>query len=165
MPAPVSSASTAQRTSSIQDGDEAATAGQWSRAIAVWRAQLDGPERDAATQRIRWFLAESPGGHAAFDAPVGIRQRTLLLGGVASGIAGTACVLIGVDQDGAVQNALAVAAWVLYVLTAILAVIYARRSGQQPTGDHQPLSPTELQRATTLAAAVDHPHHPRTSVA
>jgi amino acid transporter len=152
-------------TPTVQDGDRAANAGHWSEAIAVWGQQLSGPERDAATQRIRWFLAESPGGRPVRDAPAGVPQRTLFLAGVAFGIAGTACVLVGVDQDGNFQNALAVAAWVLYVLTAILAVFYARRSGQREAGNHTLLSPADLQRATTLAALVDGHQHPQSTAA
>jgi len=137
-------------TPSIEDGDEAARAGAWSDAVAIWSRLLGGDQAEAATARLRWFLDEAAG----TDSRPGIRQRTLFLVGVALGALGTACVLIGTSQDGLVRNLLATAAWVSYLLTAILAVRYARRSGHHRHAT-APLDPVDLQHAVTLAARLD----------
>lgn len=140
-------------SSTISDGDDAAKAGNWSQAVAIWERHLESDHPDAAVQRLRWFLQEASGTRNQprryANAPV-----TLLVA-LGCGLIGTASVLIAEGQSGSVATLLAAVAWLLYITSATLAVAYAFIVGRTPAQGETPLSPAEVERARRLASSLD----------
>jgi len=147
-------------------GDEFARAGEWAQAVAAWNRALDAGDRQAATQRLRWFLDETDGpgaGTAARAAPQRAGRVRLLLAVAGGAIVGTVCVFLGQDQTGSARNVLAAVAWLAYIAAAALAVTYAFASGRRVRSTDAGLTAAELCRARDLAAVIsrsDGPDHP-----
>ncbi len=141
---------------SIEDGDQAAANGEWQRAVNIWGRHLATGECAAAASRIRWFLDEASGTPAP---PVSKSARqdafVILLVGIGCGIVGTALVLIGENRTGTSQDVLAAFAWTLYIVAAVLAVIYAYKIGRSAENATPPIVPDDVKRAAQIAASLD----------
>lgn len=141
---------------SIADGDRAAAVGDWTRAIGNWQALLEGCDRDAAAKRINWFLSEAD---AVNSGTVGFQRprhnlRLFLVGTLFGSVLATAMVLVAEGVSGATATMLAAVAWLLYGVSAILAVVYAYRTGQPFRGAPGRLAPDDIARARRLAERI-----------
>lgn len=141
---------------SIGAGNRAAATGDWVQAIAIWERLLDTPDRQAANQRLHWFLDESTTEASiwGFDPERQFDRRRLLLASLVCAVAGTALVFVGQGQSGTARNLIAALAWVLYIATATLVVRYAFASGASPHREMPGLTESELHRAREIASSL-----------
>lgn len=138
-------------TGQLETGDQAATAGNWVQAIAVWEQVLVTDEGPDATRRIRWFLAEASPREPVRENPWH-RRVTRLIVAIGCAVAGTACVLAGQEVTGSARIVLAATAWVFYIAAATLSVAYAFGAGNHSScSDASRLEARELRRAHDLA--------------
>jgi hypothetical protein len=112
---------------SIERGDRAAARGDWIQAIREWEEVLATSDRAAAIHRIRWFMSET--GPALSADPIQrrpLRDRgVLLVTAVVCALLGTASVLLGQGEQGALRNMYSAFAWLAYVASAALVVAHA----------------------------------------
>ncbi len=141
---------------SVAEGDRAAARGDWPSAVGIWQGLLEGNERNAAIERIQWFLDEAD---SAQTDTAGFQlhchgARFLLSIAFTSGALATATVLVARGESGATALTLASVAWLLYAVSAALAVVYAYRTGR--TSRRQPgrLTPDEVVRSAQLAGEI-----------
>lgn len=141
---------------SIAGGDRAARRGDWPLAIGIWQSLLDGNQREAAAERIRWFLNETSSGRPETGSVPSHRRMTNLPLAVAlgCGLIATALVLIAESASGPSGNFLAAAAWLMYIVSATLVVIHANRSGRSSIRMSGNLSSDDILRARQLADSV-----------
>jgi hypothetical protein len=137
----------------IEQGDFAASAGDWPKAIDIWTRLLDGKEGLVAAHRLRWFMSEMAGEE---DPASTWRKRRSgaalpMLFALGCGIMGTAFVLAGENQSGSTRNILSAAAWLMYIACAILVVSHAYRVGKTPPSVPDQFSTLDRDRASKLA--------------
>lgn len=142
------------RTVSIAEGDRAAARGDWPDAVGIWHALLESDQREAATQRIRWFLGEVESGKTVFRRR-GPGSRLVLAIAFVCGMFATLAVLVAQGVGGTAATALASAAWLLYAVSASLAVVYAWRTGQPTNRRPIDLTSGEIAHAALLAKELD----------
>lgn len=141
--------SVSQTTDDIGIGDELARSGDWRSAIAVWQsaAARDATCRESVERRLTWFLEQTRGS----PKPLESRSVRLVIAAAMSGLLGTMLVLAAGEPGSPYSNLLAAVAWVLFIVSATMAVIAARRR-QQPELD------TMLRRARATADRLDTSH-------
>ncbi len=146
---------------SIAAGDAAAAIGEWAEAVTNWERALGTPDRAAASQRLRWFLAENGGGTANMRErrTRGTRGRFLAVA-VGCALLGTACVFLGQGQSGTVRNVLAGVAWALYIAAATLVVTYAFTGGDSASRIEN-VSESDVREAFAMAERLASNRHER----
>lgn len=141
-------------------GDVFALDGQWQAAVSGWAADLDGPNSAQAESRLRWFLEMTGGGVDPRQDPWRPLLPEPFLTGVAAATIGTAAVLIAESLVSPWNHALAVVAWLLYVLAAVCGLVYAKRHGvQHPiplTAELLDIAHQQAKRIDTGSATIDH---------
>lgn len=141
---------TAPQPHHIESGDMLAKSGEWAIAIDAWQqAVVDDPRQlGRVEQRLNWFLGEIQ------------QEGPRLPGRIATcigGCAGTALVGVGciqyADTPGTLTaSALAVTAWLMFIMSAVMAVVAAH--GDTPR-DYQEL----LRLARTHASRLTSSQH------
>jgi hypothetical protein len=138
----------------LEAGDRAARRGDWPEAVAQWANHRTGPARQAAEQRLRWFLAETESGFPR--SPNDPNAQAILLAALGTATLGTAVVLAGIRMDGAQATAASVIAWLAYAIASVLAVAYAWRRGLVARRG-VPLRDGDVARSLEIARALGTP--------
>jgi hypothetical protein len=114
----------APQTDQIEAGDKLATCGDWLIAIEIWqRAVAHDPRlRRRVQQRLTWFLHETdPRGPQS-----SIKPTVCIWASVGAALLGVGCISIAGTPGEPVANVLAATAWVMFTMSAVLAIVAAR---------------------------------------
>jgi anti-sigma-K factor RskA len=138
----------APHTHQIKSGDMLAKSGEWIIAIDTWQQAVahDPRQRGRVEQRLHWLLRETHPRGSRHSSRVAV----CIWGSAGTALIGVACILIADTPGTTAANVLAVTAWAMFIMSAVMTVVAARGNTSR---DYHELLRLARANASRLAAS------------